>query len=1161
MCKFLNKLEQLLEKLLKKLGVSLTISVKFILFIILLTFLGMLMQHKVTILLNDVIEQHLMRQAATLSKMTEERFKREFMQFEYWAQSIEAHQRNVEDLSNRLKNMQNDLETRGLSVGFLSIKDTDAQNQMLSGDDFKRLHHAFLGNKVIDYCKGKGLLFAYPIYNNIKGDNVKYVAYRLYHEEVLTKLFGLEEYENDSYILIQDNKGQVIIPYKNYGESDEQFFSEENISDGFFKIRERLRYNKTAALYVDSTKGKYFLFGADIPQTNLKIIGYTPWSVVAGTISRANGLVLIVTSLMLLLFLVTSIYLFMLNEKAKQSDEFKREKQEADQANQAKSAFLANMSHEIRTPINAVIGMNEMILRECNDSTILKYARNVAQASETLLSLINDILDFSKIESGKMELVEEKYKLDDLIKGLINMIKPRAEKKNLTFNVKIDEDLPNELFGDSTRIRQIIVNFLTNAVKYTLVGGVKFIVEKEKESANEIILKFSVIDTGIGIRNEDKGKLFQDFERFDSKKNKNIEGTGLGLAITYKLVNMMHGWIKVDSVYGEGSVFTVMMPQKIMGTSLIGNFAEKMAHEKVRPKEYKTSFIAPDAKILVVDDNEMNLLVVTSLLKQTKIKIDTAMSGMSALKKLANTSYDLIFLDQMMPSLDGIQTLHLAKEMPDNKSQGVPTIALTANAISGAKEMFLNEGFTDYLSKPIDSHEMEQMLIKYLPAEKLQTPVEDETPQTDNEPVQEDTNNYEYLNVELGLQYSANMLDMYKNILSMFCKLKNEKQSKIQEAYDNENWQDYTTFIHALKSTSLSVGGEKTSAAAKQLETAGKIIISNASSELDKQQSIEYIKQHHEEAMQLYDLLVNDGNQFLNVDEDKIETKPVESIENDEANANIENTAVEESVSNDAAKSTPSQTYENINTELGVHECSDIPEVYAEMLRMFCEDKDNQQKKLKQAFDENNWQDYISIIQELATSAYTIGGEKLSKLLKSIETAGKMLTSDFTSETEKQQSMDYIKQNHEEAMQLYDALVSDGNQFLGGSTESYENINTELGVHECSDIPEVYAEMLRMFCEDKDNQQKKLKQAFDENNWQDYISIIQELATSAYTIGGEKLSKLLKSIETAGKMLTSDFTSETEKQQSMDYIKQNHEEAMQLYDSLVDEGLKVIESI
>ena len=472
--------------------------------------------------------------------------------------------------------------------------------------------------------------------------------------------------------------------------------------------------------------------------------------------------------------------------------------------------------------------MNEMILRESNEVETIKYAQNAAAASESLLSIINDILDFSKIESGKMELVEGNYKLDEVIKNLVNMMKPRIDNKNLEFIVNVNSNIPNELFGDSVRIRQVIVNLLTNAAKYTQVGSVTFSVDFENKNNGEMLLKFAVQDTGIGIRDEDRKKLFTDFQRLDLKQNKNIEGTGLGLAITHRLIKMMQGEIFVESVYGEGSTFSVTIPQKIVGDSVIGSFENKMQSID-KQEHYKVTFTAPESKILVVDDNEMNLLVVTGLLKDTKIQIDTAISGMTALKKLSENEYDLVFLDQMMPSLDGIQTLKMAQSMPENKSKQVPTIALTANAISGAKEMFIHEGFTDYLSKPIEPKNLEAMLMQYLPPEKIHSAEEkisESAPKQDTE--------FEYLNVKLGLEYSADMVDMYRELLEIFISLKTEKQEQLQKAFDAEDWKNYTVYVHGLKSTSLSIGGEKTSELAKKLEQAGKIITAPQSSELEK---------------------------------------------------------------------------------------------------------------------------------------------------------------------------------------------------------------------------------------------------------------------------------------------------------------------------------------
>ncbi|MBR4024795.1 MAG: EAL domain-containing protein, partial [Firmicutes bacterium] len=391
------------------------------------------------------------------------------------------------------------------------------------------------------------------------------------------------------------------------------------------------------------------------------------------------------------------------------------EERRAKAANEAKSSFLANMSHEIRTPINAVLGMNEVILRECKDEKILEYAQNIEGAGRTLLSLINDILDFSKIEAGSMEINEADYDFCSVLNDVYNMIRIKAEQKSLSLKFNIDPSLPDKLYGDEMRLRQIMVNILNNAVKYTQEGSVTLVVTGERMFDGTITLKIDVIDTGMGIKPEDIENLFQKFKRLDTDKNRTVEGSGLGLAIASSLLDLMGGSISVQSEYGKGSTFTILLPQKVVSDTAIGDFSNRISNNSKNRKQYKVQVQAPEALCLVVDDTPMNHVVIRELLKTTKIQIESARSGAECIEKQNEKKYDIIFLDYRMPGMDGIETLEKMKELKDSPNIDTPVIVLTANAISGAKEAFLKAGFDDYLTKPIESDRLEATLAKFLP--------------------------------------------------------------------------------------------------------------------------------------------------------------------------------------------------------------------------------------------------------------------------------------------------------------------------------------------------------------------------------------------------------------------------------------------------------------
>lgn len=408
-----------------------------------------------------------------------------------------------------------------------------------------------------------------------------------------------------------------------------------------------------------------------------------------------------------------------ISERKRFIDELMEARILAEKASDAKSAFLANMSHEIRTPINAVLGMDEMILRETNLDNIKEYAANIRSSGKALLSIINDVLDFSKIESGKMELIISPFHLSSTIYDLMTSLSLRAREKNLLFECTLDPNTPRELFGDEIRIKQIITNLLTNAIKYTHKGKVSLSIHYEEMGPLRIKLVCKVQDTGIGIKESDIDKLFKSFNRLDGHKNYGIEGTGLGLSIVANLVELMNGKISVESTYGSGSTFTVELPLDVINWEGVGEICD-FTKEAIEDNEASTvSFTAPDVSILSVDDNKINLKVFKGLLKETKIRVDLVTSGEQCLAFMQKKKYDMVFLDHMMPGMDGVETLHRMKKLENNLSPDVPVIALTANALSGAKDQYFDYGFDDYLSKPIDYADLEKTILSYLPKEKI----------------------------------------------------------------------------------------------------------------------------------------------------------------------------------------------------------------------------------------------------------------------------------------------------------------------------------------------------------------------------------------------------------------------------------------------------------
>lgn len=523
----------------------------------------------------------------------------------------------------------------------------------------------------------------------------------------------------------------------------------------------------------------------------------------------------------------------------------------ANQSNEAKSNFLSNMSHEIRTPINAVMGFDEMIIRESGESKIRDYALNIKRAGATLLGIISDILDSSKIESGELTIAPTEYDLSSLIIDMVNMYQRAALEKGLSFYLNIDERIPHRLFGDDIRIKQIIMNLLSNAVKYTDDGSVTLSMDYENLGSNTISLNVTVHDTGQGMKPEDFEAMFGQFERIDINKNRTTSGAGLGLSLVRQLLGMMDSELKVESKYGKGSAFSFSIVQQVIKEEPIGNVEETFARVRESESEYHENFRAPGARILVVDDANVNLTVVEGLLRETQVHLDTAESGPEAIELCKRNRYHIAFVDHMMPGMDGVETMKHIKYDEDSLNKKIPIIVLTANAVAGAKENYLSCGFTDYLSKPVEPLKLERMIVRYIPHDLIIVPDESgrfgsseiieakasmdlQDDMAKEETVKEEVDESLLIqekikklgeildvNTEVGISFSGSP-KLYISVVEKFVESGHSRADIIEQYFEQQDIDNYTIQVHALKSSARVVGDDKLSKLAEKMEMAGK---------------------------------------------------------------------------------------------------------------------------------------------------------------------------------------------------------------------------------------------------------------------------------------------------------------------------------------------------
>lgn len=779
--------------------------------------IGILLFARLNTVANNYAENLVEMQARSLTDLASQRLSsrtNELSRVAWYLRDGAVEEERMGDVSDRLLPSVNES-----IMGIVRLGGSAVSGKPMPPSEYPAIQNAFRGNSTVRYSQKEGIMFAAPIYNE---DRIKYAMYELFDDDALLEGFGTDYFNGKASYMLADDAQQVVI--SGY---EQALVTVDGVEMSFSRLAaDMMRSGFGVQRLKVSSMEDIFFFVSEMDQPNIFIFGVVPYDAVSSNLTSFVGTVFLVFLALMVLFCIGAVQIVRMESKAREGDELRRAKESVEAAYSSKSRFLANMSHELRTPLNAIMGMDEMILRQSTDSYIREWAMDIKSASQILLALINDVLDFTKIESGMLTIQPGEYKLVSMIRELNLLSENRARAKSLDFELDIQPELPVAMIGDDLRLQQILTNLLTNALKYTRYGSVTLHISQKSRKGNTIVLHCAVIDTGSGIKSEDIEKLMQltPFTRVDENRNRNVEGSGLGLPIIINLLRLMGSELKVQSEYGRGSTFWFDVEQQVVDDTPIGNIRDRLDDE-VKEYSHRTVCYAPKAHVMVVDDNAFNRKIFVNLLRDTKIQVTSVSSGAKCLQLAQQEHFDLIFMDHLMPEMDGMETLRRLRRLPDNLCEDTPVIALTANVYNGAQEQYVALGFDAFLAKPIASDRLETLLMKMLPAEYLEEPPADlltkSADMTQDFAPQDELPEIDGVNwgfAQLNIKDSQLLWDAFCDFYESLDGEMGEITELADNVSDENSLKNYRTRVHSIKSTSAMVGILSISEMARLLE-------------------------------------------------------------------------------------------------------------------------------------------------------------------------------------------------------------------------------------------------------------------------------------------------------------------------------------------------------